>query len=154
MTEDQLKQLQRLPLFPQTATELIQVIGLAASAKIINAWPGQKFPVPARVNGANPDGARRWDQLVEIIGEPSAALIVRHWGGMKLYIPSCKEALWSLQQDEIRAAYDDLTCNRDYSHPEAIFELGVKYRVSGRNIEIVVNKPSNDPVCSTQASLF
>ncbi len=53
-----------------------------------------------------------------------------------LYIPSCKEAHWSLVQKRIRADYDRLTgAEMGYTHPEAIFELGINYKVSGRAIE-------------------
>lgn len=143
MTPELLADLSRLPLFPRTAAELIRIAGLDAAARLISAWPGQEFPVPLHGARRNDKGERRFDRLAEIVGEPVALAIVRHWGGLKLTVPNCKEVLWTWRQDRIREAYDELTGKKGYSHPEAVFELGVSYGVTGRCVELVLKRPDN-----------
>ena len=152
MTPEELQAIRHLPLFPSNAEELIQVAGLHAAARIISAWPGQEFPVPAVVGGGNPRGTRRWEQLVEVVGPGPAERILGRWRGGLLYVPSCKEAIWSATQDKIRAHYDRLT-KEGYSHPEAIFELGITYNVSGRGVELVLARPDNSPAPEMEAQL-
>lgn len=142
MTPDALRDLSVLPSFPRTAHELIHVAGLEATALLITAWRGQEFPVPQRTRNTTL-GERRFAQLEEIVGGHAARRIVAHWGGQRLCIPNCKEALWEREQDFIRADYDHLTGPLGYSHGEAIFELGLKYDVSGRCVELVLKRPDN-----------
>lgn len=142
------------PLLPQSARDIIQVAGIDAAAQLMTAWPGQEFLVPKREN-SNPRGARRYAMLAEIVGEPAARAIMAHWGGRFLIIPNCKEAIWARTQDHIRADFDLLT-GEGYSAREAVFELGIKYGVTGRCIDKVLSRPDSsakDPE-STQLGLF
>ena len=143
MTPALLAELSRLPLFPRSARELIEVAGLEAAALLITAWPGQVWPVPARVGGGNPAGVRRWAQLVEIVGEPAAARIVHWCPGGELFVPNLKEVLWSRNQDLIRADFDRLTTTGGYSVREAIFELGIKYGCSHTAVDRALKRPDN-----------
>ncbi len=92
----------------------------------------------------NPRGMRRYEMLQEIVGDHAARRIVGHWGGTTLDVPSCKDALWARAHDKIRADYDNLTSSaKGYSHPEAVFELGLTYNLASRTIERVIARPSN-----------
>jgi len=153
MTPELLLELSRLPLFPRTAADLIRVAGLEAAAQLIAAWPGQEFPVPIRVGGGSRHGQRRWEQLVEIVGEAPAKRVVAWCPGAKLCIPNCKEVLWAHAQDKIRAEYDVLIAH-GYSSPEAVFELGIKYRVTGTTVENVVKRPNYEKTEAIQGCLF
>ena len=143
MTPDFLLELSRLPLFPKTAVELVRVVGLEGAARVISAWGGQEWPVPIRVGGVRPQGIRRYAHLCEIAGEAAAQRIVQHWGGSRLQVPNLKEVIWSYSQDKIRAEFDALTTVRGYSSPEAVFELGIKYGVTGKAIENALKRPDN-----------
>lgn len=155
MTPGLLAELSRLPLFPRSARDLISVAGLEGAALLITAWPGQVWPVPAVVGGGNPAGARRWGQLVEIVGEPAAARIVRWCPGAELFVPNLKEVLWQQAQDAIRADFDRLTLESGYSVREAVFDLGIKYNVSGAAIQRTLKRPDNAPgEVAVQGTLF
>ncbi len=157
MTPELLLELSRLPQFPRTARDLVRVAGLEGAAKLITAWPGLEFPVPARVGGGTPAGARRWGQLVEIVGDPIATNIVKWAPGNDLYIPSLKEVETARIHDAIRAEFDYLTTAAGYSGREAVFELGLKYRRSGTAIETAVRRPDNvqgEAVELPQGALF
>jgi hypothetical protein len=155
MTPELLLELSRLPLFPRTAADLCRVAGMEGAARIISAWGGQEWPVPIRAGGVRPQGIRRYAHLCEIVGEPVAQRIVQGWGGSRLQVPNLKEVLWSRSQDLIRAEFDTLTTINGYSSPEAVFELGIKYGVTGKAIENALKRPDNvkaEPVA--QGSLF
>ena len=143
MTPELLLDLSRLPMFPRTAADLVRVAGLEGAAAIISAWGGQEWPVPRRVGGGNPKGQRRYAHLCEVAGEPVAQRIIAWCGGARLQVPNCKEVLWSRNQDLIRTEFDALTSVHGYSSPEAVFELGIKYGVTGKAIENVLKRPDN-----------
>lgn len=145
MTPEQLQDLRVLPQFPRTAEELIQVAGLEAAAALITAWPGAEYPCPVAFGRhRTKQGQRRFDMLAEIVGERPARRICGHWGGRILDVPNCKDALWARKQDEIRAMYDKLTSSaNDYSHAEAIFEIGILHNVTGRCVENILSRPDN-----------
>jgi hypothetical protein len=154
MTPELLREISQLPLFPRTAVDLIRISGLEGAARIIAAWGGQQWPVPARIGGGTARGAQRYAHLCEIVGEPAARRIVQWCGGSRLMVPNCKEVLWSRNQDLIRAEFDVLTTARGYSSPEAIFELGIKFGVTGKAIENALKKPDNVKIDILQGSLF
>lgn len=153
MTPELLAELARLPLFPRTALELMRIAGTDATAALIAAWPGQEFPVPLLGGRKSPLGMRRFDQLAEIVGAEAAREIVKHWGGQKLSIPNLKEVRWQSRQQQIRSEYDLLTAG-GYSHPEAVFELGIAHGVTCRAIELVLKRPDAAPVDAAQGRLF
>ncbi|GHU33611.1 hypothetical protein AGMMS50256_25870 [Betaproteobacteria bacterium] len=140
VTPADLAVLRPLPQFPDTAEELIRVAGIEAAAQLISAWPKQQYPVPMRVGGGTPLGARRYAQLEEVVGGPAAARIVRYYKGTILYIPSCEAALWAREKDGIRARADELF-KEGYSLPQAVFALGLAYDRSGREIERLLSEP-------------
>ena len=143
MTPDALQSLRHLPNFPATARELIMVAGVAAAAKLITAWPGQIFPVPAKVGGTRRQGIINWHRLTEIVGNQAAGAIVRHWGGSEIYIPSAKKIAAEHIHDRVRADFDRLTIDQGYSGREAIFELGVQHQLSYRMVEIILSRPDS-----------
>ena len=139
MTPDLLRELSLLPLFPQTARELVRIIGVAPAAQLIAAWGGRTFPVPMRTR-KNEQGERRFEQLAQIVGGISAMQIVRHWGGRRLDIPNCKEVLTVQQHRKIRGDYDIMVKN-GYSHPEAVWTIGINIGQTDRAVEKVLERP-------------
>lgn len=154
MTPELLLTLSRYPLFPRTAADLVRVTGLEAAAAIISAWPGQEWPIPMRIGGHGPRGERRWAQLVEVAGEDAARRIVAWGGGGMLIVPNLKEVKHQRDQELIRSRYDTLI--RDgFSFPEAVFELGVSFGLTGRAVEKIIKAPNlNLAKIEAQGSLF
>jgi Mor family transcriptional regulator len=87
-------------------------------------------------------GRRIWERLVWLVGQDAALLLVKNWGGDRLYVPSCRQVEWQYRNDQIRTEYDILTGERGYSNNEACFDIGIRYKQSGRTIERIVNRPS------------
>jgi hypothetical protein len=109
MTPAELQSLRHLPHFPAAAASLVAAVGVEAAAALMTAWPGQRFPVPARLGGATRPGEANWARLADVAGEAAAAVIVRLWGGQDLYIPTCAAATRSVRHDDVRRMFDRLT---------------------------------------------
>lgn len=131
---------------PQSARDLITQIGLPATVALIQAMPGVRFPVPRGENN-NPDGAARFAQLVEIVGYEATLLLVQNYGNDRgLYVPSCKKAIVRARDRQIIA---------DYGSGKTVLDLALKYRLSYRRIEGILNTPSTPPApTAAQLSLL
>ena len=131
---------------PQSARDLITQIGLPATVALIQAMPGVRFPVPRGENN-NPDGAARFAQLVEIVGYEATLILVQNYGNDRgLYVPSCKKAILRARDRQIIA---------DYGTGVTVLDLALKYRLSYRRIEGILNAPiTPTPPTAAQLSLL
>lgn len=131
---------------PQSARDLIVQIGLPATVALIQAMPGVRFPVPRGENN-NPEGAARFAQLVEIVGHEATLSLVQNYGNDRgLYVPSCKKAILRARDRQIVA---------DYGNSVTVLDLSLKYRLSYRRIEGILNAPIPvPPPTSPQLSLL
>lgn len=137
MSPQFLEHLTRYPSFPTQASELIRVIGISAAAALISAWGGQEFRIPT----TRTLGKSSYSRLAAIVGEHAALALVSEWGGVEIFIPNLAVVLKSYQQDRIIEEYDRLTTVGGLSGREAVFEIGIKYRMTGRSVEIATKKP-------------
>ena len=130
---------------PQSAIDLITLIGLTAAVRLIESLPGIKFPVPKGEDN-NPEGAARFAMLVDVVGEPAARVLLKHFGGTDMYVPSCKKAMQRVRDRQIVA---------DYDAGMSVFELAIKYRLSYRRIEVILKATDTTPAePSQQAERF
>jgi len=142
MSPETLLDLSALPQFPRTAADLVRVAGRHAAARLIGAWGGRGFPVPLYTR-RQAQAERRFAQLAEVVGDAAALRIVAHWGGSRLDIPTCHEAITARRHDAMRAQYDHLTLAKGYSHPEAVWEIGLTHApVTDRTIEKALSQPN------------
>ena len=136
-----LSELSRYPSFPKTADELIRIAGIEAASRLISFWGGQEWPVPMHISGPRLSGRRRGAQLTRLIGEQAALRVIRHWGGSRLLIPNLKEVRYAHVQRLVRADFDRLVAKGSMSYPDAVFDLGIRYGLTGKAIENVLKKP-------------
>lgn len=136
----------RYQFFPKSAHELIRVIGADAASSLITAWGGQVFNVPAVIGGGNPLGAQRYRKIARVIGEQAAKSLVSEWRGLTISVPNLKEVRHAYIQDVIRREFDSLVTHDRLSSTEAVFDLGVKYRLAGKTIEKILKKPLNQTI--------
>lgn len=121
---------------PRSARDLIAQIGLPATVALIQAMPGIRFPVPCGEHN-NPEGAARFAQLADVVGRDGALILVRNYGNDRgLYIPSCKKAILRARDRQIVA---------DYGAGITVLDLALKYRLSYRRIEDILNTPISPP---------
>lgn len=157
ITPELLKELARYPRYPKAASDLVRIAGWEGAARLITEWHGQRWPVPVCPGGKTRAGIIRYQQLCELIGDAAATRIVKEWAGQRLDVPNLKEVLSVYVAQQIRIDFDRLTAS-GYSSPEAVFEIGLKYDVTGRWVEILLTAPdielSAEIADSGQFSLF
>ncbi|MDX8386392.1 MAG: Mor transcription activator family protein [Gallionella sp.] len=119
MTYDHLK----VELLPQMLQDLVAMITLPATMKIVEARGGTALYVPVR-------HLRDEHYLVKLIGREAAEILQHEYHGEELSIPTALKALRAIRNNEIRA-------KRRYMSQSM---LAREYRMSGRNIRIICNE--------------
>ncbi len=87
---------------PETALELISVIGLQATIDLVAAFQGDDVKIPSKVDGKS----RIWAALAEAVGHEAAAKLVERYQDTMLYVPTCANALRKARNTEIIRALD------------------------------------------------
>lgn len=90
---------------PQTALDLVELIGLPATLTLIERRPGQTLTIPKRKRRA---GEELFEQLLELVGEEAAQKIVGRYGGGYFTIPRCCRAAHAVRDAELQARFDAL----------------------------------------------
>ena len=90
---------------PETARDLVGLLGWERARALIAEWGGIPFPVPKSANGCAA-GARRYEQLVEVVGEEGADLLIWCYGDETLTVPNCRAAIARARNRAIVAFYD------------------------------------------------
>lgn len=81
---------------PQTAVDIVEVVGIDAALRLVEAWGGLRLYVPQALPADH--------SLVGILGPALAANMAAHFGGEPLNIPRCLHALRSMRNQRIRGA--------------------------------------------------
>lgn len=90
---------------PRTARDLVDLIGLPATLRLIEARSGQVLTIPKRKRASGED---LYEQIVELVGPEAAGKICQRYGGEYLTIPSCKRAMLAVRDAELQARFDTL----------------------------------------------
>ena len=123
---------------PQTIQTIAELVGMPATARLVEAFGGTTFPVP--VGGNRKKGLMRRAALGQVVGDEAAEKIVRHFGGSELYIPRCAYQLRASRDQALIKDFDEL-CAAGLSANEATNELALKYRLSNRRVYDILNQP-------------
>jgi Mor family transcriptional regulator len=116
---------------PDTAREIVRLIGLPCAIDLFRALGGVSFPAPQGEKN-NRQGALRFEMLAECVGVNAAKVLCQEFGGTVFYIPKCQQA-----QQNIR----DRRILRDFDKGASIEELALKYRITDRRIKGILKKP-------------
>lgn len=90
---------------PRTARDLVDLIGLPATLRLIEARAGQSLTIPKRKRKA---GESLFQDLADIVGQEAAERLVGRYGGEYLTVPSCKRAAHAVRDAELQARFDAL----------------------------------------------
>lgn len=90
---------------PRTARDLIDLIGVAATLRLVDARAGQMIAVPKRLRVK---GEAAFEVLAGVIGEDAAAALCERYGGEYLTVPSCKRAVLAVRDAELQVRFDGL----------------------------------------------
>jgi hypothetical protein len=135
---------------PDSARHLVDLISLAITLKLVDAYGGTHFPIPktARQEG------QYFAALSEAVGVDAAAVLVKRYGNTRLYVPQCAAALRALRDANIRADYDAVVA--ELGHNATVNNVLVpKYKLSDRRIEQILSKVDDLlPANTSQGALF
>jgi hypothetical protein len=140
-----------LHLVPENVRTIIDLIGLSATIKLVEAYGGTHFPVPKTVR----QEGQYFAALSEAVGVDAAAMLVKHYGNTRLYVAKCARAIRALRDASIRADYDSHCL--ELGHNATVNNVLVpKYRLCDRRIEEILEKEDQlIPLSSDgQGSLF
>lgn len=115
---------------PETANDLVRLVGWEGAHALIKALGGIPFPVPKAADN-NRAGAARYAQLAEIVGEDGADKIIAEYGDDVLNIPNCRNALAKAKNRAMVAYYDS---------GKTIEETALAFGVTTRWVSIVCKK--------------
>ena len=87
---------------PETALELISVIGLQSTIDLVAAFAGDDVKIPSKVDGKS----RIWAALAEAVGHEAAAKLVERYKDTSIYVPFCAKALRKVRDIDIVRSLD------------------------------------------------
>ncbi|EHF8059023.1 mor transcription activator family protein [Salmonella enterica subsp. enterica serovar Oranienburg] len=90
---------------PESALELVDVLGWAATARLISRFGGVSLSGNTGRARERTGGVHR--MLREVLTEDEVRKLVRHLGSMAFYIPRCDVALRELRNTRFMAEMDD-----------------------------------------------
>lgn len=115
---------------PETAVELIDLIGWPSTAALIRELGGVPYPMP---NGKdnNEAGAKRYSKLVELVGDKAAELLLFHYRDCSISIPTCATAIARGRNRHLQQCADK---------GETLEELSIRFRVTTRWVSYILKK--------------
>jgi hypothetical protein len=115
---------------PPRAAELAEVIGLAATLRLVEGWGGlrQYVPAPAHLHADHP--------LVRQLGREAARRLAEHYAREKIDVPRCLSALRAARDRRIVAEHEQGASGR---------ELAMRYQLTERQIWTILarEQPEN-----------
>lgn len=116
---------------PETARNIVRLVGLEAALALIREFGGVTFPFPLGAD-SNASGAARFASLEDVVGHHAAMRMLTEYAGEDLYIPNCKQAVSSARR---RAMIDD------YTKGFSIEQVAMAYRVTERWVSNELKAP-------------
>ncbi|UOO93599.1 Mor transcription activator family protein [Vitreoscilla stercoraria] len=126
-------------LLPDSAKELILIIGWEHTHKLIEHYPGTHFPLGKNITKA---GKMLHAALSEVIGEANTQKVeIAFAAQRKLWIPKCDKILLELRNRKIRQEFDELTRNNHMTAELAVRNLALSHKLVERTIWRIMKMP-------------
>lgn len=135
-----------LELLPESATALIDVIGIAQTKVFIEKFGGVEIQFT--------NGNVYAPKIIECLGEEDAKKVLKHFKNEKLYIPRCSVATRTLRNLKFKAEFEFLTKEKGISGRLAMIELCPKYNISDRAAWEIVKITDTVQGKAIQQSIF
>lgn len=129
-------------LLPDSAQQLIHVIGWADTARLINAFGGTTLPMPSGVNAI---GRATLALLAEKMGDEVTQKLAHYYGGAPLYVPRCDAALRRARDNVIISEFETRIRAKETA-TSAVNLLAMQHKLTDRRIwKILKTTPPDDP---------
>ncbi|MFA6312343.1 MAG: Mor transcription activator family protein [Sterolibacterium sp.] len=124
---------------PAKARELIEMIGLPATLRLIDEYGGQTFQVP---KGKRVKGVAKLEELAAVIGTEAVKKLSHAFGGEVIAVPSCKRALLGRRDADLQARFDTMTSTGGLSARSAVNWLAKEFRVNATTVWKTLKRPT------------
>lgn len=114
-------------LLPTAITEMVDVIGMEATLRLVSELGGADFDVP---NGRR--DSYRLSVLKAILEEAELDALLAVYGGARIYIPRCEAALRELRNQRFCAHVRTLMDKEHLSQKAAVQKLIAEYGITER----------------------
>ncbi|MGE4406442.1 Mor transcription activator family protein [Pseudomonas sp.] len=121
---------------PQSAAEIVDVVGVEATLRLVEAWGGVRLYVPQQMPEDH--------LLVSTLGRGEADQLAERYGGDTIQIPRCLHALRAVRNCRIRAE------RHDGASPAL---LALRYGLTERQVYAII-AAADEPVDDRQQSLL
>ncbi len=106
---------------PQSLTEVVDAVGLAAALALVERAGGTRVYVPVQFDAGH--------FLAAWLGETDAARLVENFGGELLIVPRCLAAMRNVRDRQIRAKRKEGT---------RVSDLALQYRLTDRQVYTIL----------------
>lgn len=117
-------------------TELVELIGLAATIELIRAKGGTSLRIPL---GITAHGQEEREKLVGIVGREEATRLIGRYGGTVLYVPSCRQAFVDTRDQAINRERDELA-RKGLTERALVSVLALRHGLSDRQVWRILKK--------------
>lgn len=115
-------------LLPESMAELVDVVGLPAVLKLMEAFGGTEFWIPEKLQHVHP--------LVAAVGPEAAQTLCEYMAGVRLKIPRGKAIKIEIRNSAIR---------RERHEGAKLSELALRYELTDRQVLNILNaSPADD----------
>ena len=118
---------------PETARNLIRLLGWPKAEALIRELGGIAYPVPKGAAN-NRAGAARFERVAELVGQRGAERLVAEYGGDIITIPNCKHAIARAKMRAMRARCDAGATTE---------EIALEFDVTTRWVSYVLKRPDD-----------
>lgn len=141
-----------LSLLPPTARDLVDLVGLAPTLRLVEALGGRSFQV---AHGKRRQGRAQLAELADIVGADAAKGIARRYAGGVLVVPLCTAALRAARDRALQARFDMLTGEGELSARRAVAQLVGEFQMHETTVWRALKRPGLvTPADDAQGDLF
>lgn len=121
---------------PSTALEFVRIIGIEATLALVSCFGG------AEVRFVKLESSWSFDRYCSAIGRTATVKLADTFGSsVDVYIPRCTRARGLLRNRQIIREFDLMTSRQGISCRNAANELAIKFGLSNRSVQKIVNLP-------------
>ncbi len=121
---------------PQSAAEIVEVVGVEAALRLVEAWGGIRLYVPQQMPEDH--------LLVSTLGRDESDELAKCYGGECIQVPRCLHALRAVRNCRMR---------RERAKGDSPALLALRYRLTERQVYSIL-AAADEPVDEKQQSLL
>lgn len=121
---------EELELLPETARQLVRLLGLDATLNLVRAMGGRTVRIP---HGNTARGRAVLAGLARCVGEEGARALAREYAATQLYIPRCARAFAALRNAALARDVEQWS-GQGLSRRGTVSRLSERYGISDRYV--------------------